>query len=88
MDLTTATHELSDATINIYPNPVNDLLYIEINRALDFTINLYNIDSRLVLSQSKANYLDLSHLPSGTYMIEIMDLRTGKHILERLIIAR
>lgn len=62
----------------VYPNPVNDILTIQMETeyANDFTVNLYDVYGKLVLSEiASGNRLDLevSGLPVGMYVLAIND---------------
>lgn len=63
-----------DATndINIYPNPVKDILYME---GVNFDkIEIFNVTGQLLLSQEPSNStveLNLRHLPSGIYLVKV-----------------
>jgi hypothetical protein len=51
----------------VYPNPVNEFLYININFN---NIKIFDMLGNEILS-SKSNKINVSHLPTGNYIIEI-----------------
>jgi hypothetical protein len=66
--------------INLFPNPANDIVTIHLNSESTFasSINIYNSIGALVKSESlnfnsgnNLQTLDVSHLNSGLYFIEI-----------------
>jgi len=59
--------------INIYPNPVNNILYIENNKNIDIVkITVYNILGKVVLIKKNIfNQLNLSVLKSGILFVKI-----------------
>ncbi|MBS0012253.1 MAG: T9SS type A sorting domain-containing protein [Bacteroidales bacterium] len=60
--------------INIWPNPVRDILHIDIPEDLlagDIEINVYTTDGRWILGRHEAASLDVSHLPGGVYLLII-----------------
>ncbi len=72
--------------IEIYPNPVEDILHVNINRNLfgeSIKLNLYNYSGQQVLnyiSQSNSFDVDLSLLTIGVYYINIqLNGKTIKH---------
>ncbi|CAM3704731.1 T9SS type A sorting domain-containing protein [Flavobacterium gelidilacus] len=71
--------------INYYPNPVNNVLTIDIKENLNFT--LYNLQGRIIkkgkLSQSQ-NTIDCSDLVSGCYMLEVIDNNDKKQVVKVL----
>lgn len=62
-------------TIQLFPNPVNDVLTIKIdNNYTDFNIKIYDILGRIQLSKTintNDNTLIVNHLEKGTYFVEI-----------------
>jgi hypothetical protein len=65
--------------IKIYPNPVEDVLSIEIdpNYSQNLQFKLKNATGEVVLESSLVNYqeiVSLSHLSSGIYFLEITSL--------------
>ena len=63
--------ENDETHINIFPNPVNDFLYFEIDDLeLISEINIYDINGRKLNIQHADNSLDLKILTSGIYFIE------------------
>ena len=88
LDILSSSHEIANSTINIYPNPTVDILYIDVLGELNFQANLYNIEGKLIVSESNANQLNVDSTADGTYLLEIVDLKTGQKILEKIIIAK
>jgi photosystem II stability/assembly factor-like uncharacterized protein len=62
--------------INIYPNPANDMLYINLNHTnKPYYISIKNIYGQPMLTKSLAdnNILDISFLANGIYLIQIIN---------------
>jgi hypothetical protein len=61
--------------LNIYPNPVTDVLNVQWNKTTESaTLSIRDLSGRLVLSERVANgkaVLDLSNLSSGNYILEL-----------------
>jgi hypothetical protein len=61
--------------LNIYPNPVTDVLNVQWNNTTETaTLFVRDLSGRLVLSERVANgnaVLDLSNLSSGNYILEL-----------------
>ena len=76
--------ELS-SQINIYPNPVIDILIIDITSTTKITsIMIYDVLGRLVMVvEDDYNLIDVSHLNSGMLFVEI---ETDKGVLTKRII--
>ena len=61
---------------NIYPNPVTDVLFIEIDNLpeSDIILSIFNMQGRLISSvelKQEKNRIDVSGLKSGIYMLRI-----------------
>ncbi|MCB0514649.1 MAG: T9SS type A sorting domain-containing protein [Chitinophagales bacterium] len=61
----------NNIAMQLYPNPINDVLYI--NTPENITqVSLYNLQGKEILStQTKNNQLDVSAMPNGLYLIQI-----------------
>ena len=67
---TLGTSELTKNKIQIFPNPVTDLISI---RGIDdgTSIQIYTIDGRLVKSEMFDSKIDVSQLAPGGYVLKI-----------------
>lgn len=83
----TELHESN--SVKVYPNPANDILNVNLLvRADDARAQLYDVNGRVVLSQtlnSKVNTLNLDQLSAGFYILRVVD---GKSVLanEKVVI--
>ena len=74
-----------DNQVKVYPNPVEDKFFIEINEAKNVILNLYNTQGQSVLSQNEIKQISenkyeafVSHLPKGIYLLKMkLDSRVG-----------
>ncbi|PQJ79708.1 T9SS type A sorting domain-containing protein [Polaribacter porphyrae] len=55
-------------SIKIYPNPANDILNIE---GIETDIKIYSILGSFIGKEKKKNVIDISHLNSGCYFLDI-----------------
>jgi hypothetical protein len=91
LDFTTGINkaENRDKKLSLYPNPVNDIIYIKglNNSGMNCQIGIYNQLGQMVLSQVFDNYsINVSNLKPGAYIIV---LRTGDWIFrEKILIHR
>ena len=71
---TTATAEVVERSIRVFPNPVSDVLTIDFAEAVNQSIEvrLRTIDGKTILSQPYESNLNLSNLPAGSYFLEIL----------------
>jgi hypothetical protein len=83
----------SDGTIAVYPNPVSDNLYIEIEPGLfgsaDFSLTLFNVSGNPVYKIDKLDKAEVvieNHFAPGLYMYRILGsdgfMRSGKVVME------
>ena len=66
------TSDLNKSSINVYPNPVNNVLFIETNEASKaeiFAITGTKMTEKTL--QKGKNQLDVSSLPKGVYIIKV-----------------
>lgn len=59
-------------SINIYPNPTSDKVYIKSYQKVK-EVTVYNINSQIVFKQMSITEVDLRKLPSGIYMMKIVE---------------
>lgn len=63
---------IEEGTVNqiaVYPNPVNDMLNINVNSRLE-EVRVMSITGQVLL-RSTASQLNVSELPTGTYLIQV-----------------
>jgi hypothetical protein len=77
---------LSGNSFNIYPNPVNNFLSVELNSVSNTVISILDIIGNKVLEvipTDNTTNINLSSLSSGVYMIRVM--QNGKISTQKLI---
>ncbi|MBR4646610.1 MAG: leucine-rich repeat domain-containing protein [Bacteroidales bacterium] len=77
------------ATLTVYPNPVDDVLYVKNDGDLKIVnITLYDLQGRIIYSQNSFNSMTLNvkHIPAGMYMLRVTDM--GKHEYWKKIVKR
>jgi hypothetical protein len=81
-----SNNEFEPVTFNIYPNPaINGFVNFEANFIGQKTIDLFDINGRLVMSASLENdRLDVSQLNAGIYMVRIST--SNQSSIQKLII--
>ena len=69
----TGLSEYENPSINIYPNPSNDLLNLEGLNKTDFeTIEIINLQGQLIRQEEVKSSIDVSNLPSGVYFLRLV----------------
>ena len=56
-------------TVNVYPNPTTGRFTVNADGLLEVTV--FDYTGRLVATLSDTNRLDLTHLPTGNYLLRI-----------------
>ena len=72
-ELWTGVEDMSNININIYPNPVQDNLFIE--GTYDY-IEIFDLLGRSLLISENKNVIDISQLSSGIYIVNIQSYDT------------
>lgn len=66
---------IGDFPVKVYPNPADDVLFIETPNAQNFTVRLYDFSGRVLkvndIRDNQRHELDLSQFPAGIYLVEI-----------------
>ena len=66
--ITTALENVENGTIIVYPNPTQDVLYIQ---GIDAQIlRIFNMQGNM-LQATEGTQVSVSHLPMGTYLLQI-----------------
>ena len=85
VDQPSAVHEIAGQTINIFPNPVADRLYIETDiPSLIYT--LFSADGSLVQSgKLSSGVMEMVGLVSGIYVLKLGQADGQGYVLERIL---
>lgn len=57
--------------VKIYPNPATDRLFIKSLDSQDFSVNIFNSVGQLILFKENTEFIDISSLNSGTYILKV-----------------
>ena len=82
----TGVLEVTEIETNLYPNPVSDVLTLDLDGTFLYTI--YDGTGRAVMHGSLSkdeNTLSLGHLESGAYYIRLNDERTGRMMVKKFV---
>jgi len=88
LDATSSTHEISNAAIKIYPNPVSDMIFLELDGSLQFQVELYTLQGKLIFSDKQSESISVSDLVAGSYILKIQDLNSSQFLIENIIVAK
>jgi pimeloyl-ACP methyl ester carboxylesterase len=86
----TATFELDDSNLKIYPNPFNATLTVDLDNRVDFPakISIYNLLGDFIMKEDLTEtktMLNLSNLISGSYFVKV---QIGEKIHWRALIKK
>ena len=57
--------------VNVYPNPADETIWLETNEEIN-SLSIVNLQGQNVASfDNEARKLDVSHLPSGVYVLQV-----------------
>lgn len=73
--------------LRIYPNPANKMVSIEAETQRGLNVSIFDISGRLIDQDRVTNYLDVSGLLPGIYLLQISDSQ-GRHSVKKLSIER
>lgn len=73
-----STEEFLENQMAIFPNPVKDMLYVDVSNADSFKFTIYDLNGRgvLILDSLEKGQLDLTDLSKGVYILKI-ETNTG-----------
>lgn len=77
-------NDLSDSELSIYPNPVGDILRIDVNTVSGSkTLSIYNYLGKLVQRQKLSEEINVAHLPVGMYILQIDESEESIKFIKR-----
>ena len=82
------THDIEGVSIELRPNPVQNILYIKIDGRLDYVASLYDLNGRLIGHYDNKAEVEVSHLVQGTYVMMIKDKKSDRFVVERIVVLR
>lgn len=87
-EMITSVFETSKLDVNVFPNPANNFINITIKNGLNYKATLYDLTGTIMASDINCPQLKMDLLPSGIYMLEIMDMNSGRIIVKKLMLER
>ncbi len=69
--VTASTGNLFDASLEVYPNPASDVLYISSSKTIE-AVSLTNALGQGVAAPFNGDFVDVSGLPSGLYILTVV----------------
>ncbi len=90
ISLSTGINELEKVTVNVYPNPANNVLNFELNIS-NATVQLFDITGKALktINTNKNMFsVSLNNFNNGIYFYSIMDAEGNKIATNRFIVAK
>lgn len=78
---TTVTESGKESVISIYPNPTSNIVYIK--SASDNTVEITDMQGRVLMMQENVSTVDVSNLPIGPYFITVT--AGGEKVVKKLM---
>lgn len=73
-ELVTNISDRDDGEIEIFPNPTDGLIHLQMQNFQVSRINIYDLSGTLLISTSISSSIDLNDLQAGTYLTRIQDV--------------
>lgn len=86
-DDSVSTHEISDATITVFPNPVTDVLFIKQDGNINYRVDFYDTQGKHISTYLNKEQIYSDQFSNGTYLLKFTDLKNGDFFIDRIIIA-
>ena len=79
--------DLDALQFSIYPNPVTEMLYLSYESSENYGYVLKDLSGRIIMQDIKnqKNTIDMAHLPSGCYLLQIILKNTHKNLIYKVI---
>ncbi len=88
IDTNTDYDTVSNKTIQLYPNPVQDILYVNLNLSQESLGRVYNIQGQeiesLILNKG-TNIINMTTYIQGVYLLKVTDAITGIVTVKRIV---
>lgn len=87
IEIATNINEIDEKLVQIYPNPANNILHIEVDIENEIQLQLLNVLGQVVVNQKieKTTSIALQTIPNGLYFAKIS--ANGKHFIQKIQIA-
>lgn len=88
--LINSTREIDPTGIMIYPNPVADVLKIDIRQIEEQNLqfSVHNNSGQRVYHTGITQQIDMTAWPGGFYTLEVRDTRLNRRLVKKIIISR
>ena len=88
VDNSLSVSDFNSDNLKIYPNPVSDILHIDLTKSADLSIAVYDLNGREILKKdtlSLYNQVNTASLTSGIYFLKISDNTNDKNTILKFV---
>jgi len=82
---TTSTIDHKDQQVRLFPNPTSGLLNIGNPKNFNISISVFSLQGKLLNANIYQKLLDITHLPSGIYLVQITDVDNNLNSLRKIV---
>jgi len=86
-DLTSGVKELSDLQVELYPNPVNEVLNVELEEPVSGRVTVFDLNGKILdnsLFEKGSATLSLDNYPAGVYYLRVRT-DSGELVIESFV---
>ncbi len=84
-DLTTSISEITNLSINIYPNPTSNIINISGVDELEYESIIFDAQGKELIRLYNQSRLNIHSFPSGFYLLQIRDIKTLEKMSFKII---
>jgi len=89
--LTSSTFELEDSTIEVFPNPVMESLFIRVDDNSKVAVKLIDITGKMIYRSGEFRYsksIDVAELAAGLYFLEIHHVDLNRRVVDKIEVIK
>jgi len=68
-------------------NPATDIINVDVSKEINFHINIYDLQGKRMVAEKLLGQIWVNRLPSGTYLLELLNKQNGERIIEKIVIG-
>ncbi|MCB0517210.1 MAG: T9SS type A sorting domain-containing protein, partial [Bacteroidetes bacterium] len=88
-DLVLAIHEINELKVKVFPNPVSSTLEIIVPENVNYKIELFDVQGKLVqIYRNNNNIISVDNLPEGIYLLKLEELITKETVLKKVVVSK
>ena len=84
--VTSSTFAISHQVLQVYPNPADNMVYINWEGVEKYNLRIFDISGRAIRFYENVRKLDVSDIKLGIYLLEISDPVSSVKHTERIVL--